>query len=104
MLKFTNNKNNASSKNCMATLQVTARKQRITQIFLHSNSTVFTGRHADAAGAVAMGDAGGNNGLCIVFMTESDANFTFMRNNVWLYRQTQCAVCLLLYTISIYWK
>lgn len=65
MLKFTNNKNNASNRNCMATLQVTARKQRTTQILLHSNSTVFTGRHADAAGAVTTGDAG----FCIVFMT-----------------------------------
>lgn len=67
MLKFTNNKNNASNKNCMATLQVTARKHRITQIFLHSNSTVFTGRLGEA-GAVGMGDAGVINGLCIVFM------------------------------------
>lgn len=69
-LKFTNNRYKASSRNCIATLQVTARKQRITQIFLHSNSTVLIARDGDA-GAAAMGEVGGNNGLCIVFMVKN---------------------------------
>lgn len=68
MLKFTNNKNNASNKNCITTLQVTACKQRNTQIRLHSISTVLTGRHG-AADAVATGDDGGTIVFCIVFMT-----------------------------------
>ena len=50
----------------MATLHATARKQRITQILLHSSSTVLTGRGVDELTALIGDD--GINVFCNVFI------------------------------------
>lgn len=95
MLKLTNIKNNASNRNCIATLQATARKQRITHIRLHSISTVFTGRGAGCVADVAA--VGGIIALCIVFMMPIQ-NFTFLRNNLFGYTgNSWCRLYVLLH-------